>query len=353
MNRKLAAVILTAAMTAAAAAPAAAEVSEDIWQYGSWFDENGDEVFDFKEINVTLPASWGGCYGFEVFGPEVIFYQSASMDAALADDYSWGGTLFSIICSANHDFEDYLPNYQIIGDGEEGLYYVTQPTDFQAYPEDDEEVVEEYRSMQEDVPWIIANIEITNPGEGAADAEEDGMEILEEEFWDELGEIDEESDFILEESSERLLTDRDIRGLDANQLQMAINEIYARHHRRFNLQSVQDYFESFDWYTGTIDADRFNPNTLSEIEDTNIAFMLQRMRELATDGMPVRGTVMYAMYGLNIRNAASMEGAIIGGVPQGYSVIVTGDSINGWAPVSFNGVKGYIYDENLSKTKPY
>lgn len=351
MKRKITAAAMIAAMTMVMGASVSAEISEDIWQYATWFDENGDEVFDFKELKVTLPASWGGSYGFEVFGPEIIFYQSLSMDAALEEGYSWGGTLFSIICAENYDFEDYLPNYQIIGDGEEGVYYVSEPSDFQAYPEDDEYTVNEYRDMQDDIQWIVGSIEITNPGDGITDDGEDGLEIIEDIFWEELEEVDVESDYILADSSDRLLTDQDIRSLDANQLQMAINEIYARHHRRFNTPSIQKYFDGFDWYSGTVDADKFDANVLSETEDTNIAFMLQRMRELATDGETVKGTVMYAMYGLNIRNAASMEGTVIGGVPQGYSVIVTGDSVNGWAPVSFNGVRGYIFDENLSKTR--
>lgn len=41
------------------------------------------------------------------------------------------------------------------------------------------------------------------------------------------------SEYILPESSERALTDADVQGMSYDDLQMAINEIYARHGRIF------------------------------------------------------------------------------------------------------------------------
>ncbi|MCC8137573.1 MAG: YARHG domain-containing protein, partial [Clostridiales bacterium] len=57
--------------------------------------------------------------------------------------------------------------------------------------------------------------------------------------------------------------------------QMAINEIYARHGRRFNKESVQEYFDSMSWYTGTVDPDDFDTAVLNTYETANIALLLE------------------------------------------------------------------------------
>ena len=41
--------------------------------------------------------------------------------------------------------------------------------------------------------------------------------------------------------------------MDQNQVQMAINEIYARHRRRFTIEEVRDYFETQPWCSGYIE----------------------------------------------------------------------------------------------------
>lgn len=68
------------------------------------------------------------------------------------------------------------------------------------------------------------------------------------------------SDYILSESNSRYYTAEELRGLDDNTLQMAINEIYARHGRRFSTGSMQEYFDGKDWYSGTIDPAEFDGN---------------------------------------------------------------------------------------------
>ena len=60
---------------------------------------------------------------------------------------------------------------------------------------------------------------------------------------------------------------------------MAINEIYARHHRKFVLQEVQDYFNGKSWYSGTIEAADFDPTVLNQCENENIALMVKYMKD--------------------------------------------------------------------------
>ena len=79
------------------------------------------------------------------------------------------------------------------------------------------------------------------------------------------------------ESSERALTDTDVQGMSYDDLQMAINEIYARHGRIFGTESIQQYFEGKSWYQGTTDADHFSDSVFSSVENQNIQFLLKKM----------------------------------------------------------------------------
>ncbi len=84
-------------------------------------------------------------------------------------------------------------------------------------------------------------------------------------------------DYILPDSSSRLLTDADVAGLSYDDLQMAINEIYARHGRIFTTPEIKAYFEGKSWYTGTADADHFDETVFSDIENQNIQFLVAKM----------------------------------------------------------------------------
>ena len=79
--------------------------------------------------------------------------------------------------------------------------------------------------------------------------------------------------YILPYSSERLLTNDDIRNLSSGQLMLARNEIYARHGRIFQDNEIRTYFESQPWYHGKIAPEDFSADVLSEIEQKNIEFI--------------------------------------------------------------------------------
>ena len=78
-----------------------------------------------------------------------------------------------------------------------------------------------------------------------------------------------ELDYILPESSTRLLTFADLEGLDAEQCRIARNEIYARHGRKFKDEALQAYFNSKSWYNGYIEPADFTDTMLSDIENKN------------------------------------------------------------------------------------
>ena len=60
----------------------------------------------------------------------------------------------------------------------------------------------------------------------------------------------------------------------SDQLELAKNEIYARHGRQFVTQYISDYFNSKSWYQGTIDPDTFDAqqdSIFNEYEMANIS----------------------------------------------------------------------------------
>lgn len=84
------------------------------------------------------------------------------------------------------------------------------------------------------------------------------------------GETESNQDYILPDSSSRILSDSEVSVLSKEELRLARNEIYARHGRKFDDVQLQSYFDSKSWYKGTIDPADFSESMLSEIEKKNI-----------------------------------------------------------------------------------
>lgn len=78
---------------------------------------------------------------------------------------------------------------------------------------------------------------------------------------------------ILMDSSTRELTSSDLYGMSSEQLELARNEIYARHGRKFDDPDIRAYFEAQSWYNGVIEPEDFTEDMLSEIEKRNIQFI--------------------------------------------------------------------------------
>lgn len=87
------------------------------------------------------------------------------------------------------------------------------------------------------------------------------------------GSSDADDDYILPDSGTRKLTNSDLAGLDADELELARNEIYARAGRRFNTDYIQDYFDDKWWYVGTIEPEDFTEDMLNDVEKYNVNFI--------------------------------------------------------------------------------
>lgn len=89
-------------------------------------------------------------------------------------------------------------------------------------------------------------------------------------------------EYVLPNSNSSYLTQEDIKNLSAEELRIARNEVYARHRRRFQSQDLQEYFESKDWYYGTITSSDFNENLLNDFEKKNVEFFKEAEKNVTS-----------------------------------------------------------------------
>lgn len=96
------------------------------------------------------------------------------------------------------------------------------------------------------------------------------------------------SEYIIEDSASRYLTDVDVKGLTLQEINYAKNEIYARHGRRFKSQELQDYFDSTSWYVGRYSPEDFDQNysgrVLNDFEKKNADFLSEKEFAIAPNG---------------------------------------------------------------------
>lgn len=127
---------------------------------------------------------------------------------------------------------------------------------------------------------------------GQVDIVDDMVQMTPDEIFDEVGadrialfekksENRLEQDYIIPYSDTELLTEEDVEGLSVQEINYAKNEIYARYGRKFASQELQDYFNSKDWYYGTIEPEDFDKgNYLSDLENKNAAFLSKVEKEM-------------------------------------------------------------------------
>ena len=82
-------------------------------------------------------------------------------------------------------------------------------------------------------------------------------------------------EYFFPDSNSRYLTDEDLAPYSYDQLELAKNEIYARHGRQFVTQRIADYFNSKSWYQGTIDPDTFDAQQSSIFNEYEMANIMK------------------------------------------------------------------------------
>ena len=122
------------------------------------------------------------------------------------------------------------------------------------------EITTQQETTQQSSTIIQNTTEPESIDDGSSDADDDYNDYYDE-------------DYILPDSGTRKLTNSDLVGLDADELELARNEIYARAGRRFNTDYIQDYFDDKWWYVGTIEPEDFTEDMLNDVEKYNVNFI--------------------------------------------------------------------------------
>ena len=86
------------------------------------------------------------------------------------------------------------------------------------------------------------------------------------------------SEYFLDKSDSRYLTDEEIKKLTDDELQLGINEIYARHGRKFSTEKYRSYFSEKTWYNGTVEPENFDERVLNQYEQENIRKLTEAMK---------------------------------------------------------------------------
>ena len=87
--------------------------------------------------------------------------------------------------------------------------------------------------------------------------------------------VDDEG-FVFAKSSSEVLSEEMVLALSNDEtvgfqrlLRMSINEIYARHGRKFKDEGLNQYFSAKSWYHPSIEPDQFNESVFNEYEIAN------------------------------------------------------------------------------------
>lgn len=84
---------------------------------------------------------------------------------------------------------------------------------------------------------------------------------------------DVEEGIIFPNSSTEPLDESDVKSLTDEEVQKAINEIYARNGYIFKDETKQKYYEKYDWYEGKIASDDFSKDVFNNTERENVELL--------------------------------------------------------------------------------
>lgn len=125
------------------------------WVYSISRDDSS-LIYTFERGPViSMPLDYDGQIDVVEDNDRVYFYHKASKDAWEMDGYK-GGLLFSLNFSEKKDYL-YLPDYQDIGSTADGFYYLSFPTDLQAYF-GNERIASQYSELWSQIDYVKQNV---------------------------------------------------------------------------------------------------------------------------------------------------------------------------------------------------
>lgn len=90
---------------------------------------------------------------------------------------------------------------------------------------------------------------------------------------------DASSEYIIPFSDSEYISYSDLSGLTQAEVTLARNEIYARHGRKFDTDSIREYFESKSWYYPQYNPDDFSESVFNQYEKENIKTIVAYEKE--------------------------------------------------------------------------
>lgn len=216
-------------------------------------DEIAGETYTYQDMTITIPASWEGKYiikenenGEDGFS----FMQKSSYEKE-----EGMGFLFGFYKS--NDMVDESTGADQLAYTDDCAYYVQEPTDVTCWYED-ETIVEEYSEMMKAKKAVAESLVIE-----AENVRYDAKE------------------YVLPMSDCKPIPEYYLENYSSDMIWIARNEIYARHGRIFDNAFLSNYFASCSWYEGTIAADAFDENVLSQVEKDNLEIIKAQEETIA------------------------------------------------------------------------
>lgn len=213
--------------------------SESVSLNESDFADNAPVETGNQKYRFELPAYWQNLCTAEMNGDALYYYQNRSSAS------EEGGYLFSIQKMAS---DYYSSDYLWLAEEDGMVYALVRPAE-PAYDASDPYAKLEYERLMEDIDYVNNSFRLVQT-QG-------------------------ESEYIFEQSSSEYLSRSDLEGLTEQELSYARNEIYARHGRRFQDAGLQNYFDSKEWYSGTMAPEDFSESMLNEYEKANAELILE------------------------------------------------------------------------------
>lgn len=212
---------------------------------------DSEEKYTWNEISVNIPIDWSEKYIIQEFDEGFSIYHKASYEKEEGMGY---------LCSIerSNQWLNYGAGEKLLAYTDDGtLYYLMQPTDMTGYMED-EQILSEFQSLEQDVSMMAENIEI-HVDNCHYDADQYEIPV----------------------SNILPITEEDMINMSDNELWIARNEIFARHGRTFQNEYLQSYFDSCSWYQPATDA--VDENALSDIEKDNLDLIIAMEERFAAE----------------------------------------------------------------------
>ncbi len=214
------------------------------------------ETYETGEFSFTIPSSWVGKYNVQVSSTENAtwrtFYYTGLQNQGV------GGRVVSVVTVSGNSEEIFGDDKIYLGAAEGKEHWMVGPTDVQ-FGSQDNAYADEYHSMYEDRQTVISTFQVK--GNVAVSAQPTPF------YYDNV-------DYFLPDSDHSYVTQSALSQLTKEELELARNEIFARHGYAFQEQRIRNYFESKSWYHATVQpGDFYDQVTFNEYEQKNISYI--------------------------------------------------------------------------------